>query len=757
MHYTTYLRWGALSALFLALFVPFIVAVGNFWPNLFFPYITGKNFAFRILVEVALLCYVLLALREPKYRPRGSTLLWAIVAFVAWMAVANLFSLDAIKSFWSNFERMEGYVGLVHLFAWFVVAGAILTADKLWNAFLNTSIAVSAMQGGWALFQFLGWLSISTQSGQRADTTFGNATYLAVYLLINFFLTLVMLARTSGSRNRVTLQVLYGAALLLQLCGIFFTETRGAILGLGAGLIVAAIYLMIFARGKESRLPRRIAVGSAVFVVVFAGAIYVTRDIAFVKNAPVLSRLASISLTETTVTSRLNYIWPMALQGGMERPLAGWGQENFNFVFNKYYQPGMYNQEAWFDRAHNQFLDWLIAGGFPAFLLYLSFYLLSAWVVFRSSELSVAERAVFLGLLAGYGFNNMFVFDNLVSGIYFFALLAYFHSLSRRHTPSITLSRPVSDQMIAIAAPIVLVTGMLGMWALNAPGLARASLLVNAIQTQEAGRNSAGAIVGVAKNPKKNLTQFKEVLGPVKWPGNPLGIQESTEQFLQYASSVGPQSSIDPQTKFEIFGGAQDAITSLLQSRPGDARLELFAATFLAQYGQNTTALEHLRKALEYSPHKQQIQIQIGLTLVQAGDTQGALEILKEAYDGAPKFDSARIFYVAVLAYAGQTAAADALLRERFDSVAVDNNQLLQTYMNLKLYDRAADIWKLRIENAPNDAQMHLGLATVYFAACKIPQVIMELKTIAKIEPKAAADMAKLQKQIEDDTLKCGQ
>ncbi len=759
MHYPTYLRWGALSALFLALFVPFIVAAGGLWPNLFFPFITGKNFAFRVLIEIALLCYALLALREPKYRPSASKIMWVVLAFVGWMAVATVFSVDPVKSFWSNFERMEGYVGLLHLFAWFLVAGALLAADKLWDRFWNTSIALSAIQGGWALLQVTGYATISSQSGVRADTTFGNATYLAVYLLINFFLTLYMLARLSKEArgNESTLRVLYGAALVLQLAGIFFTETRGAILGLGVGLVAAALYLIVFARGRESLVVRRLAIGAVAFVIIFAGAIYAVRDSALVKEIPALRRLASISLTETTVTSRLKYIWPMAVQGSLERPVAGWGQENFNFIFNKQYQPGMYNQEQWFDRAHNQFLDWLVAGGLPAFLLYISLYILAVFAILRAGELSARERAALLGLLAAYAFNNIFVFDNLVSGMYFFALLAYLHSISREHAPSLALSRPVSHHAIAIAAPVVLVGGILGMWALNAPGLARASLLVNAIQTQEAGRNNAGVVVGVPKDPKKNLAEFTEALGPVMWPGNPLGIQESTEQFLQYASSVGPQANIDPQTKFDIFAAAQGAIASLLQSRQSDARLELFAATFLAQFGQTAQAIEHLRKALEYSPLKQQIQIQLGLALMQTGDAQGAIKLLKEAYQAAPEFESPRIYYAAGLYYAGQSAEADALLTERFGSSVVDNNQLLQIFMNLKLYDRAASVWKLRIANSPKDAQLRLGLASVYFAACRIPEVVAELKMIATLEPKAASDMAKLQGQIENGTLKCGQ
>ncbi len=131
MTYTDYLRWGIIGGLCVALFIPFIAPPPlGFQPfgNLFFPYITGKNFTFRIIVELILLAYVILAVREPKFRPKASLLMWSLFAFVAWMGLATMTSVDSVKSFWSNFERMEGYLGLLHMFALFVVAGAVLTA-----------------------------------------------------------------------------------------------------------------------------------------------------------------------------------------------------------------------------------------------------------------------------------------------------------------------------------------------------------------------------------------------------------------------------------------------------------------------------------------------------------------------------------------------------------------------------------------------------------------------------------------------------
>ncbi|MCR4333522.1 MAG: hypothetical protein NUV60_00655, partial [Patescibacteria group bacterium] len=114
-------RWVALGALFLIPFTPLIVA-----NTYFFPFITGKAFYFRILVEVVVAAWVVLALLDKEYRPRFSWIGAAVLAFVVWMFVADAFALNATKAFWSNFERMEGWVLLAHLLGLFYAAGAVL-------------------------------------------------------------------------------------------------------------------------------------------------------------------------------------------------------------------------------------------------------------------------------------------------------------------------------------------------------------------------------------------------------------------------------------------------------------------------------------------------------------------------------------------------------------------------------------------------------------------------------------------------------
>jgi O-antigen ligase/tetratricopeptide (TPR) repeat protein len=743
MDYTKWLKWAIIGGLCLVPFVAFIVADGVHFPvNLFFPYITGKNFTFRIIVEILLALYVLLAVREPKYRPSASPLLWSMGAFVAWMAIATMFSVDPIKSFWSNFERMDGFITQLHLFAFFIIAGAVLTADKWWERFFQVSVAASMIQGLYALFQVLNWFGFtpSSQSGTRADTTFGNAIYLAVYMLFMFFITLFLLIR---ERKSVTARWLYGLALVLQLIGLYFTETRGALLGLVGGLVIAALYTAVFAKGPQWKHFRTYSLWGVGIVAVLIVGFLSIKNTSFVQHSNTLSRFASISFTDRTTTSRF-MIWGEAWQGFKEKPLIGWGQENFSYVFNKYYDPGMFEQEQWFDRSHNAFVDWAIAGGAPALLLYVSFFALAAWALYRS-ELEVPEQAVFVGLLAGFAFNNLTVFDNVTSYIYFFLVLAFIHGLSKKKLPGwMFLSKPLGDKTLSVLAPITLVVLVCGAWALNGPGLARAQDLIIAL-------TPTNLVTGAQRTPQEALASFKQVLGE-----GDLGYQEAVEQLFQLSSNtIAPAANISPEDKQQAFDLTKSAAAELIKQRPGDARIELFYAVFFGQFGQYKDAIEHLQEGLKDSPGKQQMLFQLGSTYIAQGDIQNALPPLELAFTEEPNYDLARTLYAAALYYAGQNAKADQILTEKFGSVFVDNQSLLQAYFSTKQYARLVKIYENRIAQNPADTQSLVGHAILnYFVTGNKGAAIAELQKVGALDASLAPQVQSFITQINNGTLK---
>ncbi len=461
-------RWVALGALFLIPLTPLIVA-----NSYFFPFITGKAFFFRILVEIAALAWIVLALLDKEYRPRFSWIGVAVVAFVAWMFVADSFAINAAKAFWSNFERMEGWVLLAHLLGLFYAAGAVLRVEKKWRAWFLMSLGVSLVICIYALFQLGGVLAIH-QGSTRIDATLGNSAYLAIYLLFNVFIAL-WLALTEKyawlTWSLVALATLEGIL-------IFYTETRGTVIGLVLGLSLAALLTALTA----GRRARQAAGLGFMMIMMLVGGIYLARDSAFVQENHTLQRVTSISLQDGQTRFTL---WGMAYQGALERPITGWGQEGFNYIFNKYFEPSLYGQESWFDRAHNAFIDWLTAGGFPAFFLYISLFGSALVMLWRSSELSRPERIALTAALVGYGVHNVFVFDNLYSYVYFFAILALIDSQVGRPIKRLEEAGEMSENNgLTYALPVAAVTLCVVVWFVNITGMQAATQLITALSPQ---------------------------------------------------------------------------------------------------------------------------------------------------------------------------------------------------------------------------------------------------------------------------------
>src|SRR3990167_6014159 len=116
------LRWIALGGIFALPFIVFLIST-----SLFFPFITGKNFAFRLIIEVITGAWLALALVNSAYRPQRQWLLGAFAIFVILIALADAFGVYPFKSFWSNYERMDGWITLAHLFLYFVVSSSIMS------------------------------------------------------------------------------------------------------------------------------------------------------------------------------------------------------------------------------------------------------------------------------------------------------------------------------------------------------------------------------------------------------------------------------------------------------------------------------------------------------------------------------------------------------------------------------------------------------------------------------------------------------
>lgn len=655
--------------------------------DMYFPFITGKNFLFRVAVELVLCLYIVLAFADKTYRPRWNGLLIAFASFAGVMFVADIFAVNPTKAVWSNFERMEGFIMLAHLFAYFLVLVSVLREKRDWMIMLLSTVAVSVFMTLFAYLQFFGGATIN-QGSIRLDGTLGNSAYMATYMVFHIFFLFylwisngnklkgigdatlwgliifilyylfnlatdgILFSKAGGfllvfallfglkiswfrfSRTFEKLQKtftisLYLFLILAQIIILYHTATRGATLGFLGGVVISSFFVAFTNRGNKK--IRNIAIGLLAILFLFVGGFILMRKADFIQNSPVLNRFANISLNDTSQARAI--IWPMAIDAWKENPILGWGQDNFLFAFAKYYKPEMIRHEPWFDRTHNAFLDWLVAGGILGFVGYVSLYLFALRGLLKSSIFDQREKAVLIGLLFAYGFLSLFIFDNLISYYLFILLLGLCclraHDENKKYVPE-----KISG---IILLAMICVFGLLCFF-VNYKPYKQNLTLTAAISNHKEGYS-------------KNLELIEKAIGL-----GPVGRFESLEQMVNISRSIVAAVGVSDKDKSNFVLKTFNQFDSYIKDNPEDIRGVFMIGAFLADIGLYNDAIPFLEKARSMSPQKQQIYYSLAKAYFIKADKEKkkefidqGIQYLKSAYEFAPEMEEPRNIYLDVL------------------------------------------------------------------------------------------------------------
>jgi len=404
-----------------AYILPFTLLVVS--DSLFFPFITGKNLMFRIIVEIMLAGWIgLLIINFKKYWPRWNFVSIALTVFVGIIFLSSILGTDFKHSFWSNFERMEGLITHLHvLFLFFILAGTFRTR-KEWAILFGISIFVSILIAFLGLLEYSG-MTVSVVNSSRIISTLGNPLYVAAYLSLHIFLTAFLWFQVKSK----FLKWLLAGVFLFNLTVFFLTGARGAFVGMLAG--VGSVFLLLLFTMKG--LKKRLILGSLIILLLLVPVLlHISRDTSFVKNNEALSRFSNITLQagEARFT-----IWGMAIDSFKERPILGWGVGNFGIPYAKHYNPEMFGQEAWFDRTHNMPLEWLVSGGIIGFSAYIALFASIIWALIYGVKHNILQKKsafIFVGMLIAYLIQLLFVFDTLSSYLMLAIILGFFSTVS---------------------------------------------------------------------------------------------------------------------------------------------------------------------------------------------------------------------------------------------------------------------------------------------------------------------------------------
>jgi O-antigen ligase len=123
------------------------------------------------------------------------------------------------------------------------------------------------------------------------------------------------------------------------------------------------------------------------------------------------------------------WTWGSAWKGFLDRPIFGWGPENFTRVFDKYFDTRHYNPnqstETWFDRAHSVVFDYLAETGIVGLAAYLGLITL---LVITALSLPYAPLLVAfaVALPVAYFVQGLVLFDVLATYLNLFLVAAFF-------------------------------------------------------------------------------------------------------------------------------------------------------------------------------------------------------------------------------------------------------------------------------------------------------------------------------------------
>lgn len=420
---------------FLLFLVPFTVLI--VLSELHYPFVSGKFILFRGIVGLAFISFLLGVFfnkqEADKYWQRitkviKSPLGIVIGIFTFLFLLSGFLGVDPVKSFWSNFERGEGGLQILFLYIFFLLISTFFTKQEDWTKYIYLFILsgllsiLYGIEGGLGILPsgyFANWSS-------RFTGSLGNASWFASYMIFAIFFTFYLLMDKKIKKTKINKYLLVALGIVFIIF-FFWSATRGAILGVLLALVVGFLYITLL-----SKKWRKYASAFLLVILLLFAGLWFYQDSSIIKKSPV-SRVFEISIEERNVQERL-MVWNISLQAFKERPVFGWGPENFNQVFYEYYDAnhykpstsGAWDQRTWFDKAHNSMLGYLVETGVLGFLSYLSIFICFLIIFIRSKikeDSSIFVASIFLMLPIAYLAQNLFIFETLTTYISFYIFL----------------------------------------------------------------------------------------------------------------------------------------------------------------------------------------------------------------------------------------------------------------------------------------------------------------------------------------------
>ncbi len=709
------LRASKLS-LFLLLFTPLVVT-----PFTFFPFAFGKALFFKLVTEITLGFYLLLIFLRPEFRPRFSVFTAIILGFILILTIAAFAGVDRAHSIWGNIERSEGLILWWHLGVFLVILTALFRTYEDWFRFFQVSILVSLISGIVGLLEKVG-VSLPHLSAPQFDVLIGlagNPAFFASYLLFHIFFALILFFATDP-RDREH-RTLYGLIAVFLSISVFWTAARTTILGLCAGIGTFSLFFVIAKNDKRIRIVMLTLVFTLLFG--YLGLLF-QHDTLWVRDNALFNKFTNIEQISISFEQR-SVAWRAAIAAWKDRPLFGWGPENFELAFYKHFDPEYpYTQgrgnffmhdTPGFDRAHSVPLDILATSGIVGLLAFLGIFmtfggaLVTTFLRHRNThQFFSILNPICMGLLVAYLVQDLFIFDTLNTYLPLFVFFGFlgFHLRASAVNPESTqrarFTRPILLPIFACAI-LIIISGLV--YFINVRPTLASMYGRNAFLQTTAGRyDDAFALF------EKNFA-----LGTY--------VSENTTIALTHLMV----SSRFPREEFIRFFDlaerevlrAQDHHPLNVRYRVSLARIYMRRGILFGEHDAFARAESVLKDAVYMSPRKIELYYDLGLTRIFQGDLEGARGYFEEARELHTRFPKSYWFLAVHAILAGDQESAkrniaEGLFYSKDFTSAPSAMWLNVVYRRFDEYPKQLEILENVVRLYPKNYEFRMVLASAY-------------------------------------------
>jgi tetratricopeptide (TPR) repeat protein len=554
-----------------------------------------------------------------------------------------------------------------------------------------------------------------------------------------------------------------GIVCLYNLYWMNQTQTRASVVGLAcAGLVVALIYLWN-GTGRFSKWA------AAVLIILCAGtatALLRSRESAWVREYPLLARLSNTSLGERRFVG-----WKAGALGILDRPILGWGPENYRRAFDPHAPAEIFRgagAEHWDDRAHNIILDAATTTGLLGLATMVTFYgmlfllLLRRWLRDRKST----EYLAVAGLLTAYFVQNFFIFDTINTYGILFLVLAYAAYLCAGTNPDpdadsglrtiVQRSLRLRDcAVLAVAAGILLCAWH---YLVREPRNSN-RLLQRAIASERLPGERSGTPLYVFRDSALNDFRLADECRTT-------GRYQVREELANYAMEIARVPDIPLAEKARVARQALSFMGKSVLEDPHDARHYMYGTTLTNAVYEvirqsdseeairiSERALTWLQKAEILGPNRQRLYLERTQLLLNLGRMDEAITANRKALSLDPHSKRIRV-----------ELAATCILAERYTDAenewqkirahpggpdAGDYERLADLYALKKQLARLIALYREQLQQSPNNPVVMARLATAYRESGDISSARQMALEAAKISPEAAAQVEEFLKTLE--------